>query len=85
VLEPATDGHASFVVATPWGETTVQAPAELLAVLRHVDGRRTGHSIVRELGGGEAAAPRVLAALGVLRRARIIDFRSREGRRRGRG
>ena len=83
-LEPAADGQVSFVVATPWGETTVQAPAELLAVLAHVDGRRTGHAIARALGGGEAAAARVLAALGALRRARVIGFRPREGRRRAR-
>ena len=83
-LEPAASGDLSFDVTTPWGETTVRAPAGLLAVLGLVDGKRDGRAIARALAGDGVPEERVLGALGALRRARIIRFLPVEVRRRAR-
>ncbi len=83
-LEPAASGDLAFDVTTPWGETSVRAPAGLLAVLRHVDGKRNGRAIARALAGDGVTEERVLGALAALRRARIISFLPVEARRRAR-
>lgn len=89
-LEPPSDGEVAFVVETPWGDTTVRVPAELLSVLAHIDGKRTGRDIARRLAPSGVTGERVLAAICALRRSRIIAFRGfrparRHGKRRGRG
>ncbi|HEX8111521.1 MAG TPA: carbamoyltransferase C-terminal domain-containing protein [Kofleriaceae bacterium] len=79
----APDGEIGFVVVTPWGETTVRVPAEQLAVISQIDGKRTGHDIQRSLARSGVTPERVLAVLCALRRSRVIAFRGFRPRRGG--
>lgn len=82
VLEPSETADVELTVTTRWAEHAVRVPAELLLVMQHIDGRRTGHSIARALATADVSTERVLAAICSLRRSRIIDLHA-DARRSG--
>lgn len=75
-LEPSTTEDVVFTVSTPWGDQLAAAPPLALAVLQHVNGRRTGHEIATALAAADVGEDRVRKVLCSLRRSRVIVFRS---------
>lgn len=60
-------------VATPWGDVEQTVSADHVALLQHIDGRRTGHDLLARLDG-ELEDAQLLRVLHALRRLRIVEL-----------
>lgn len=75
----STDRRATFAVNLPWGETRQSLPDYMINVLRFIDGKSDGWTMLKRMSGefGEAIDQKNLTSmLGLLRRTAVIDFRA---------
>lgn len=73
----STDKRATFAVNLPWGKTSQTLPDYLINVLRFIDGKSSGWTVLKRMSAefGQAIDQKNLKSmLGLLRRTAVIDF-----------
>jgi carbamoyltransferase len=86
---PITDGRlvdalsagkrASFLVSFPWGESYQSLPDYVINILRFIDGKSDGWTVLNRLAaefGGAMDQKRLVEIFGSLRQSAVIDFRA---------
>ena len=71
------DKRATFAVNLPWGETRQSLPDYMIHVLRFIDGKSNGWTVLKRMSAefGQAIDQKNLKSmLGLLRRTAVIDF-----------